>query len=371
MPHRTADGTWRVRYKDRGRRLSRNFRTKVMAEQFEAKHRLGIEMPERAPKCKVTFREFADRWLTEYCYSEKSETQHKNDKSVIESYLNHAFGSVRLSDLGRKDLHDLKVEISTKNVGRNKRPMKPKSVNNVLMLAKAIMQKAVEWEVVPHNPFTGVKALKVHGQAFDYWTIEERERFIRFARQIDPDFTKAVEVAAVTGLRLGELAGLTCGDLNFERRTITVGRSYSHKLKKGLGRTKTGRVEEIPMNDRALAALKEHRLRKPADPVFPEALLRQAVRKLRALCEATGTRPIRFHDLRHTFASCALMEGADLYSVQKLMRHASVKMTERYGHLSPGHLLAASQRVCGAVPDQSPIEIAARDGQNLSAGNDA
>lgn len=354
MPHKTAEGTWRVRFREKGKRRSKNFRTKGLAESFEAKLRIGAEIPANAaPRSRIAFGEFSLRWLEEYCRLEKAETQHREDESVIQNYLNPAFGKVRLSDLGRSDLHDLKVELSTKNVGRNKRPLKPKSVNNVITLAKTILQKAVEWELLGANPFQGVKPVRVPQQPFDYWTIEERDRFIRFARVRDPAFTLAVEVAVFTGLRLGELAGLRRGDIDLERRTIVVGVSYSHKLKKGLERTKSGRREVIPMTEHAYEVLKAFRFLAPAARLFPPELLEQAVRKLKALCAETGTRAIRFHDLRHTFASCAVMSGVDLYTVQKLMRHASVKMTQRYAHLSPDYMQLAVRKI--AVPDLSPM----------------
>jgi integrase len=292
--------------------------------------------------------------LAEYCKLEKAESQHREDKSVIDLYLNPAFGSVRLSDLSKKDLQDLKVKLSTSSDGRNKRPLKPKSVNNILGLAKKILATAVDWELIPVNPFQSVKRLKLGEQAVDYWMPEERDRFLRFARQLDPEFTRVVQLAVFSGLRRGEIAGLTRGDLDFERRLILVSRGYNFKLKKGTGRTKGGRAEHIPMNDRAAEALRPAALKRPTDRVFDADELRQAVRKLRALCDATGTRQIRFHDLRHTFASTLAMEGVDPYALQRLMRHASFKMTLRYLHLAPGYLREATDRLCPPAKESGP-----------------
>ena len=56
-------------------------------------------------------------------------------------------------------------------------------------------------------------------------------------------------------------------------------------------------------------------------------------------------RPIRFHDLRHTFASHFMMRGGNLYDLQKLMGHSEVKTTERYAHLSPQSLVAKTELV--------------------------
>jgi site-specific recombinase XerD len=55
-----------------------------------------------------------------------------------------------------------------------------------------------------------------------------------------------------------------------------------------------------------------------------------------------GLKLLRFHDLRHTFASLFMMGGGNIYTLQKLLGHASVQMTERYSHLSPEHLKGAT-----------------------------
>jgi site-specific recombinase XerD len=58
------------------------------------------------------------------------------------------------------------------------------------------------------------------------------------------------------------------------------------------------------------------------------------------------TNTIRFHDTRHTFASNFMMNGGNLYDLQKLLGHTSIKMTERYAHLAPNHLEKTVGIVC-------------------------
>ena len=68
--------------------------------------------------------------------------------------------------------------------------------------------------------------------------------------------------------------------------------------------------------------------------------------------------PLRFHDLRHTFASWTIQEGASLPELQKLLGHAALAMTLRYAHLSPGHLRTAVSRLDGVLQDASRTQEA-------------
>lgn len=118
--------------------------------------------------------------------------------------------------------------------------------------------------------------------------------------------------------------------------------TYCFKLKKGLNYTKThDKAVHLPMNELVIGTL---RRRKGLETglVFPQALLKDACKKLQRRCRRYGVKPIRFHDLRHTFASCLAMASVDLMVIKDLMRHKSYQMTLRYAHLHPDHLRGAT-----------------------------
>ena len=93
--------------------------------------------------------------------------------------------------------------------------------------------------------------------------------------------------------------------------------------------------------------LKEHQLKAPGADIFPKELLSNARHRFRTLCLQVDARPIRFHDLRHTFASCLTVAGVDIRTVQELMRHKSLAMTLRYAHLHPDYLKGATDVLAG------------------------
>jgi len=153
--------------------------------------------------------------------------------------------------------------------------------------------------------------------------------------------SEAVRVAAYSGLRLGELLALRWRDVDWTGSALTISRSLSSGVE---GTTKTGHVRRVPMADQAAAALDRLSQREdftsPDDYVFCNALgrpldgsaLRRRYKRAR---DAAGLRPLRWHDLRHTFGSVLVAGGVDLVSVKDAMGHSQLTTTSRYLHARP------------------------------------
>jgi integrase len=130
-------------------------------------------------------------------------------------------------------------------------------------------------------------------------------------------------------LRKGELLTLDWADIHFEARMLTV-RSEN---------AKSGRQRHVPLNEEALFVLSRWRgLTESTDSVFGIKGLKTSWDKL-LVSASIGN--LRFHDLRHHFASRLVMNGVDLNTVRELLGHADLTMTLRYAHLAPEHLAAA------------------------------
>lgn len=336
---------WRVQWTDRGRRRSKKFETKAEARRYEMELELGVA-DKTAQGLSPTFAEYAADWVESYCKVEKAESQWKSDERAIRLHLLPLLGPVRLTALRRSHLLAVKDQLRAKTaVGKTHR-LSPKTVNLALALAKKIMATAAEREIVPSNPFLGVKLVRLGPQRFRYWTGAERETFLRHADREDPEFGRLVRVACHTGLRLGELAALTRADLDFERAKVRVSKTWDVTLAKVLPMTKGRTDEDVPMNRDVLEALGPKRFLQPGAAVFDRSLFWSARKRLGRLAVKAGVAPIRFHDLRHTFASTLAMAGMDLMSIQQLCRHKSYQMTLRYAHLHPEHLRGATDALC-------------------------
>lgn len=164
----------------------------------------------------------------------------------------------------------------------------------------------------------------------------------RLARQAeDQQDAEMVRVAAYAGLRQGELLALRWRDVDFAGSALTIARAMSAGVESS---TKSGRIRRVPLADQAAGALdrmsQRERYTSPDDLVFCNVFgrpldgsaLRRRYKRTQA---AAGVRPLRFHDLRHTFGSLLAARGVDVVTIQKAMGHSALSTTSRYLHARP------------------------------------
>jgi len=225
---------------------------------------------------------------------------------------------------------------------------------------RSTLAKAVEWGLLDANPKTlKVRYLTPDQEARLFAALEKREQDMREARArfnewraergiaaLDPypepfaDYLRPlVLVVRNTGLRRAEALSLRWADVDLVHRVITT-------------RTKTQQTRRIPLNSTALETFRAwHGQRtQPDDEEFvfghdPQDRQLRICTAWRGVRKAAGLGDLRFHDLRHHFASKLVRKGADLNTVRELLGHASIDMTLAYAHLAPDGLAAAEQIV--------------------------
>ena len=281
------------------------------------------------------------------------------------------FGSDSDSKLLDKPLQSVSAwDVERFKSKRLKDGIKPATVARDLDRLRAMCNAAIKLGLLSSNPVTSVKRPKVDNRRVRYLTPHEEKRLRKALldrererrrhrgtantrlrqRHAEPrrlwsasEFTDhlmpLVLVAINTGLRRGELLGLTWECVDLQRRQLTVA---AHTAK-------SGKVRYVPLNAEALDVLiRWKRQGSGSGPVFPSAdgeRLTHTNRSWAGLMESAQLSDFRFHDLRHHFASRLVMTGADLYTVSQLLGHADVTMTARYAHLSPEHRLAAVEKL--------------------------
>ncbi len=148
----------------------------------------------------------------------------------------------------------------------------------------------------------------------------EAGRLMKVTKQIEPRFYPVLLLALHAGLRRGEIFGLRCSDIDMLHGKIKISHSYD-------GPTKSGKSRLVPMSVELASTLTEARnllLRGPSEKVFEQFDPNPVLRRV---CIRTGIARIRFHDLRHTFASLALVSGINPKQVSTWLGHSTVSTT--------------------------------------------
>lgn len=356
-PEKFRDNRYRIRWLDHeGKRCAEFFDTFAEAEralrarQSETDEiRRGLRKPAPVDR---TFNDLADYWIKHRAAEKRSKA---DDESIIRKHLRPAFGSLVLRSLGVECIDRYKAE---------RAKLSPKTVGNHLTLLGTMLRLAVELGWLLSAPVVRKPRADPDDDVDQPWfkTPDEIARFLSAARsEIEPadPYSQVPFVmystAVYTGLRAGELAGLRWDDVDLERRTIHVRRSFDGKTK-----TRASR-RHVPIVDVLLPTLRAWKLRCPpteGDVVFPNTAGRmfdQSARIFqevlhRVLDRAGFERPKRdegmnrapvhvlhFHSLRHTFACHWRLHGGPLEDLIRVMGHTSKAMTEHYANIGGYH----------------------------------
>ncbi len=324
-----------------GRRVTKVFNRKYDADKFKTemkieKHRFdssGISINNQ-----ITFKAFAEDWFENEVKNRKSLQTQRNYSGDLRNFILPIVGPVKLKDISIKHARSIENAML-------ERSKHPRTVNKVLMVFKTVLNDAVRSNNLLKSPIHGYPELPVPPRDLTYWSKEEIKTFLDFVK--DDPFYDLYVVTLNTGLRLGEVLGLKWDKVDFRNNQIVVSRSLGRSGLKNT--TKTHKARFIPMNDKVKTTLQKlfnERLNEEfvfADS-FGEHLDYNHITErhfMVAQREAGLSKIIRFHDLRHTFASHFMMNGGNLYTLQKLLGHTDIQTTMIYAHLDAKFLQTA------------------------------
>ena len=213
-------------------------------------------------------------------------------------------------------------------ISRLGRQVAPATLNRELATLRHMLRLAEEWGYLAKAP--RIRMGKEPEGRLRFLTEEEAVRLLEACQRSQNPFLHAiVTVLLHTGMRRGEILGLTWERIDFSRGIMR------------LEETKSGRRREVPMNRAVYDVLSALTGPKEEGFVFrrrdggPWGKVRTAFARA---CVVGKIDAFRFHDLRHTCASWLVMRGRNLKEVQELLGHREFKMTLRYAHLSPDRL---------------------------------
>ena len=348
------DGRWEGRYTAghdpaTGKPIYKNVLGKTQAEVKE-KLKRAIEETRGLDIVKAgqyTLGQWMDVWFENYAKLKVRPSSHQTYKGYINNHIKPYVGSIPLSKLTSLDLQKLyKMLLTEGRIDRIEAKNQPKglsakTVRNINQIISSALNLAKEQKLLASNPADACALPKVEHREMKTLPVEQLTSFLREAKETGVYEMYYIELA--TGLRRGELLGLKWQDIDLVNGTIRVQRQVARidgEIVEAPLKTKNS-YRNVSIGPDAIEVLKEQK-KKVGDseyvfpspnggPISPDSVLNM----LRRVLERAGLPKIRFHDLRHTFATLALQNGVDIKTVSGMLGHFSAGFTlDTYAHVT-------------------------------------
>jgi integrase len=368
---RRKSGDWEYRFDARadsltGRRSRpgrSGFATKKEAMQAMRKAIADHDRGRSVKSSSRTVEEFLREWHLSV-RSTLRPTTWVHYRDYMNAYVIPVIGSTRLQDLTPIRLNLLYSHLLDR--GRVKRPggLAPKTVQNVHRMLHRALRDAVKWDLVPRNAAEDASAPRVGRSKRTVWTPAQLRTFVDHVR--DDRFFALWLLVVTTGFRRGELAGLLRHDIDFEHgrvspsapRVVVAGHAQESETKTRSGErvlaldpdTRLALQEYVRTWDQERELLGQDTQLlfvwpngRPLHPDTISALFHKH-------CDAAGLPRIRLHDVRHSYATAALMAGVSPKIVSERLGHATAAFTlQVYSQVIPGMDEAAATSVAALI----------------------
>ena len=351
---RSGSPHWWIRFADRNRRICRESTgttQKKLAQAILDKKKTEVAENRHLDVkkvSKITFYELC----TQYWGTYGKHLRMKGLSNMIEVWK---------TDIGNpalKDIMSFQIERFL-NTRIERDELSPATRNRHLVMLRALFNRAIKWGLLGTNPTAGIGRLRETGARTRFLDQDEIKVLLEAAND---RFHPILITALHTGMRRGEILRLQWPDVDLKNRTITIQES------------KSGKKRMIPIDGTLCTTLLALPSRFQKGYVFPSPRKENAPytdinHTFRRIADKANIENVRFHDLRHTFASHLVMNGVDIRTVQELLGHANVTMTMRYSHLSPVHRTRAVQILDTALRTDTKTDTVENQTQAGSANS--
>ncbi|NMA63656.1 MAG: site-specific integrase [Syntrophomonadaceae bacterium] len=334
-------------------------KNKREAEKLLALFVAEVEKGEYVEPSRLTLKEFSQRWTRDYVDKGLAPATRKTYKDKLKNRVLPALGHLKLEEIKPLHLLDYFSNLEEDGMRLDGKPggMGPDSIAQCYKVLSSIYKCAVEWQVVQHNPCENIKPPKIPKRELNCLD-EEQTHTLLVALENEPmQYRTMVTMAALTGLRRGELLGLEWKHVDFEEKTarivqvsqyvngvgtitkepkttaskrlvalptVLVELLKSHKAHQNERRLKLG--EKWEESDRLFTTWN-------GQPMHPSTIskwfreFQDNLNKERKEAGLPELPRIRFHDLRHSAASIMITQGIDVGTVAKNLGHSRPSIT--------------------------------------------
>jgi len=333
-------GTWyvRFRYTDwTGKRVEttkRGFAKKGDAQKYEE-----AAKREKTAAAGMTFGELYKIYIEDARHRLRESTIYTKE-AIIEKHVLKYFESALLENISPANIRQWQTELLKQEIA-------PTHIHYIQAQFSAVMNYGVKYYGLSSNPIKIAGAIgKTKSPVMKYWTIEEFQKYME--AENSPLHRAAIMVLFWAGLRCGEMLALTPADVDTEKKTLRVNKTY-HYIGKGREFTtppKTpGSIRDVAAPSVVFDAINEYRdkLYAPPDRIFP--ISSEALRQhFDLITKRAGLQRIRLHDLRHSHASYLINKNVPIKIISSRLGHDNIETTLRtYAHIYKNTEAAVSE----------------------------
>lgn len=348
-----------------GKQIQRSISGKTQKEVAQKLKQMSLDVDNGTYQepSNLTVKDWFEIWQKDYMGDVKASTKLLYSRNV-DLYIVPNLGAVKLDSLTTSMIQKLYNQLTSENQESGK-PLSPKTIKNIHGILHKALQQAVENGVIRVNPSDACKLPRVEKKDIQPLDDNQVSEFLKAVHGHPYEYL--YKIALFTGIREGEVLGLTWECLDLDNGTLTIkqqlrreqhkdGQFYFSKPKNNKTRTltlapsvvKLFRLQKLEQNGKRLKAGKSWTEK---DLVFSNEVggflsHRVIYRCFKELVKEIGTPSTRFHDLRHTYAAMAIQSGDDIKTVQENLGHATAAFTlDVYGHVTAQMKQASADRM--------------------------
>lgn len=315
---------------------------------------------------RITFREIAEEYIEEYIKENRKANTYAKYKSQYTNYLEPLIGDMKITNINARTINSTITK--AKKMNPNK-PLSNTSLQTLFTLMSSIFNRAIKHELLVKNPCTNADRPRRESIDYEILSMEEINILLNqlnISNHFDFMFASAILITIETGLRRGELAGLTWNNIHLDNNSLTVKNTilyidghtvvqespksehsfrtiyFSNELKELFIKLKeknfnnkilcNNTYKECIFNDKSYDFVFRHLDGTHVHPMWFYNRLQKELKK------SNINKKLRWHDLRHTSTSLYLMNGADITTISQRIGHYSPEFTlKTYSHVNLSH----------------------------------
>ena len=387
MIRQRTDGRWEGRYvigyDDKGYPKTKNVLAKTKRECAEKLEALKAELGGiKSDKVKpdMRFGDWMVYWFENHAKPKVRPSTQKNYWDRIHLHINPELGHIPLNKLTQNDLQQFYGRL--KKNGRKIRTelygegLSDRMVRMCHATCRSALEKAKLDGLIRTNPAIGCKLPPKKAREMQVLDRDELQRFLIQAKV--EGYYEFFLLELATGLRRGELVALQWDDLDFQTGVLSVSKQVNTvkgELQFNTPKTKSS-IRKIVLPPALLDVLREYKKTVVSRWMFPSPMKYDmpispgvAERQLSRILELAGCKHVRFHDLRHTFATLALQSGMDIKTLSAMLGHVSAATTlDIYTHITDDMQRQAAANIDRGIGKAAPPENDSEPGEDTASG---